>query len=853
MKKVFSLVVFSLMFFAATAQEHLIEKWLVAGGISVNEPALASTKNVNGEIFKSADLLKQPLIDLSNVFPHVGSSLKGFNVSWNEMVVNKDSSLYFSFPAKGYQVAFLSAFVEADNFWNGNLGIESTLPFEAYVGNVKAADRYSANTKGSVVSKEIKLLPGKHKLIVKVLISDTLSSPSRLKVYFKPSADFLPSGVVSSIAPEQPKTLKNLLEGPKLAGASISATGDMALITISEIDPKTERSNYYRRVVSLIDNGVLASFRQNEVSQLKWMPKGNKLSYLLSGNLWIYDLDRGIEQESLKGLNEISSYTWSPTEEFVIYYVSEKDDSQKGDIRQIINMEDRQPNWRNRSFLYIGQLNTGQHERLTWGNKSTWLHDISPDGSNILFSVSTEDFSERPYSRQSLLKLDLKTRSLDTLFADRLYGVSVSYSPNGSKLVAVGAPLAFGDVGVNVSGDKIPNGYDNQAYIYDIATGTVEAITRNFNPAISSAYWCPITSNIYFNTVDQDWNTVYEYDIHKKKFIPLKLNEEMISNIDFARNKQMAVYYGSGMSSWPKAYVFDLKNKKSTLIDNSDAVNYSNVKFGDTKEWAFTSSKGQKVTARYYLPPNFDASKKYPTIVYYYGGTTPVGRDFGGRYPKQHYAANGFVVLVLQPSGAIGFGQDFSAAHVNAWGEITADEIIEGTKQFTTEHPFVDEAKIGCIGASYGGFMTMYLLTRTDIFAAAISHAGISSISSYWGEGYWGYSYSAEASANSFPWNNSDLYIKNSPIFSADKVVTPLLLLHGTDDTNVPVGESIQFFTALKLLGKPVDLIQIDGADHHIIKFKQRVEWTNTILAYFSKHLKGESEWWDEMYPEKNY
>ena len=89
--------------------------------------------------------------------------------------------------------------------------------------------------------------------------------------------------------------------------------------------------------------------------------------------------------------------------------------------------------------------------------------------------------------------------------------------------------------------------------------------------------------------------------------------------------------------------------------------------------------------------------------------------------------------------------------------------------------------------------MTMLLTTRTDIFAAAISHAGISSISSYWGVGNWGYAYSAEATADSYPWNAKDLYVDQSPLFNADKVTTPLLLLTGDSDTNVPKSQQDAF------------------------------------------------------------
>ena len=145
----------------------------------------------------------------------------------------------------------------------------------------------------------------------------------------------------------------------------------------------------------------------------------------------------------------------------------------------------------------------------------------------------------------------------------------------------------------------------------------------------------------------------------------------------------------------------------------------------------------------------------------------------------------------------------------------------------------------------------MYLLTRTNIFSAAVAHAGISSISSYWGEGYWGYSYSAIASANSFPWNRNDIYVRQSPLFNADKIATPLLLLHGSVDTNVPPGESTQLFTALKILGREVEYIQISDQNHHIMTYDKRILWTKTIMAWFDRWLKKQPEWWDDLYPNK--
>ncbi|MCK5169799.1 MAG: S9 family peptidase, partial [Bacteroidales bacterium] len=366
------------------------------------------------------------------------------------------------------------------------------------------------------------------------------------------------------------------------------------------------------------------------------------------------------------------------------------------------------------------------------------------------------------------------------------------------------------------------------------------------------SYWSKTQDIIYFTTTDKTYNNLYAYDLSNKSFSLIKSGEDLVRNISFSSISNIAAYIGVGQASREKAYIMNLEDYTYSVVSDPEKENFEDVVFGNHEDWVYTTSEGTEIDGRVYYPPNFDASKKYPLIVNYYAGTSPVNRSFRGRYPLNFYAALGYVVYVLQPSGTFGYGQDYSAAHVNNWGITVADEIIEASTQFLEEHPFINKDKVGCTGASYGGFMTMLLSTRTNMFAAAISHAGISSISSYWGEGYWGYAYSAAATALSFPWNNHKVYVDQSPLFHADKINTPLLLLHGNSDTNVPPGESYQLYTALKILGRPVEMIEIKGQNHHILDYKKRIKWQKTIHAWFDKYLKDQPEWWDDIYPENN-
>jgi acylaminoacyl-peptidase len=148
--------------------------------------------------------------------------------------------------------------------------------------------------------------------------------------------------------------------------------------------------------------------------------------------------------------------------------------------------------------------------------------------------------------------------------------------------------------------------------------------------------------------------------------------------------------------------------------------------------------------------------------------------------------------------------------------------------------------------------MTMLLTTQTDMFRSVIALYGISNIASYWGAGWWGFLYSGVATADSFPWNRPDIYIGQSPLYRADKIKTPMLLLHGLADINVPVTESEQMFTALKLLGREVFYMRFKGEDHGILGTDEnRRLLPQIMLAWWDKYLKGQPESWEALWEKK--
>ena len=241
-----------------------------------------------------------------------------------------------------------------------------------------------------------------------------------------------------------------------------------------------------------------------------------------------------------------------------------------------------------------------------------------------------------------------------------------------------------------------------------------------------------------------------------------------------------------------------------------------------------------------YKPADFDSTKKYPIIFYFYERDADNLYDYIAPQPIRasinvaYFVSNGY--LVFDPNIYYKTGQP---------GEDAYNSVVSAAR-YLSRFKWVDSTKMALQGHSWGGYQVAYLVTRTHIFAAAEAGAPVANMTSAYGGIRWGAGISrqfqyekSQSRIGSTLWQHPELYIKNSPLFRADKVTTPLLMMHNDADGAVPWYQGIEYFSALRRLGKKAWLIEYNGEDHGLTERRDRKDWSIRMSQFFDYYLKG--------------
>ena len=808
---------------ASAQQKVTVTEFLQAGPFAVTEPFATDTVDVQGKKYDEKSVLSALPLQVESSGTFSGSVLPSLKGSKS--------------------VGILSFYINNADYVKGKIEVKGPKNYKLYIDGTEAG-------------RELKLAPEHHTFAIRYMAepkdTDSIRVSFDTQIAVKPTTD-----------KRHPYMVHDLTDGKRVRGVSLSADGKYVCVSYQT----TERGGNSRWEYELRDEKT-GRILNRPTHHVRWMPK--TVAWIEEereqGLRVLYKVNPATGERTrwTAGLPD-GSYTVSPTEDYLIITAEEEGPKEDPGVFEVTEMDDRQPGWRKRSYLVRFDIKTGISQRITFGSKGQHLADISADGTKLLIGSNYSRLVKRPTEVADYYVMNIHTLKVDTLVQCEGFLGRAQFSPDGKQILFTGTPEAFDRIGCQLPADRTPSMTENELFLFDIATKKATPLTKDFDPSVETVTWLEADGLIYFSAEDRDYVNMFVLNPQTGKITKLPVNGDDVFRFDIANHAPVLAYLSYNTMEPASAYVMSLSAKSGKsgimLFDGRKAL--GDAELGTCRDWNFKNSNGDTVYGRLYLPKDFDATKKYPMIVYYYGGCSPVSRYFESPYAPQYWNSLGYIAYIIEPSGATGFGQEWASRHVNTAGGIPradgtvpagspAGDIIEGVKRICAEHSFIDATKIGCMGASYGGFMTMYLQTVTDIFAAAVSHAGIANHTSYWGEGYWGYNYSEVSMANSYPWSHRQLYVDQSPLFNADKIHTPLLLLHGNADTNVPLIESLQMFTALKLLGREVALVEVEGENHHILEYNKKEKWLATQMAWFQKWLKGDSTWWDALYPKKH-
>jgi dipeptidyl aminopeptidase/acylaminoacyl peptidase len=589
-------------------------------------------------------------------------------------------------------------------------------------------------------------------------------------------------------------------------------------------------------------------------AQPDWRPDGQKITFLSSESgsmqLWEMNIDGSARKQITDVEGGISAYLYSPDMKQLAYIKAVKLDQTVNDLYPDLPLANARieddlmyrhwDSWHDYTYNHLfiapyseGSLITlgkdimegerfdspmkpfGGMEQIAW----------SPDSKSIVYTCKKLVGRDYAFSTNSDLYLyNIETGLTENLTEGMMgYDQNPVFSPDGSKLIWESMER---------------DGYEadkNRLFLMDMASREKKDLTASFDHNIASPVWDREKPYIWFVSNVSATEQIHAIDLQTGEIT--KVTEGMQDFVQVLNAGDILIAVRMSISSPSEIYSIDLASGTASNISNINTPVLSQLTLGDVEERWVKTTDGKDMLVWVIYPPHFDPSKKYPAILYCQGGPQDgVSQFWSLRWNFQMMAANGYVVIAPNRRGLPGFGTEWNEQISGDYGGQNMKDYLSAVDALSKE-PFIDETRLGAVGASYGGFSVYWLAgNHNKRFKAFIAHCGIFNSDMM---------YTTTEEMFFVDWDMKGPYWKHpnkqysaSPHLFADKWDTPILVIHGEKDFRIPYTQGMAAFNAARIQDIPARFLFFPEENHWVLSPQNGILWQREFAGWLNKWLK---------------
>ena len=691
---------------------------------------------------------------------------------------------------------------------------------------------------------------------------------------------------VAAISKGDRMTAETLWAMGRIGGATASPDGKTIAYQVGYYSVKENKSHQMLYTVSA-DGKRQRTLTNTAASETDaaWINGGKRIAFLSKGQLWTMNADGSDRRQLTKSDIDIEGFKFSPDEKKVLlikslpYHESIKknpDDLPLATGRVVTDLNYRHWDHYVETVAHPFVANVTENgvdngkdiiegepyecpmapfggvEQLAWSPDSKTIAYTCRKKTGVNYAISTDS---------DIFLYDVATGSTKNLCKPEGYKAPEVDPTTSMKNQAVNNQEGDVNVGYDTNPQFSPDGkyvawqsmkhdgYEsdrNRLCVYTLATGEKKYVAEKFDSNVDAFCWAADSKTLYFIGCWHACVNMYQTNINGEV---KQLTDDWMDfgSIQMLGNTGKILASRHSISQADELYIVtpgkDVKKTKVQQVTWENKAFYDQLEMGKVQERWVKTTDGKQMLVWVILPPHFDENKKYPTLLFCEGGPqSPVSQFWSYRWNFQIMAAHDYIVIAPNRRGLPGFGSEWNESISGDWTGQCMDDYLSAIDDATNNLPYVDKDRLGCVGASFGGFSVYYLAGHHNKrFKAFIAHDGAFNLESM-------YTDTEEAWFSN--WEYDDAYWKyvktnrakrtysHSPHKFVDKWDTPILCIHGEMDYRINANQGFGAFNAARLRGIPAELLIYPDENHWVLKPQNGVLWQRTFFGWLDKWLK---------------